>query len=75
MPQPALNPKSFSRKLSNPNNANEGKFLKGKVISIISHSKKPIPYTVDLEIFGLKIFSSFALATKVKNTKIYIHNT
>ena len=31
--------------------------------------------TVDLEIFGVKIFSSFVLATKIKNTKIYIHNT
>ena len=28
--------------------------------------------TIDLEIFGVKIFSSFALVTKIKNTKIYL---
>ena len=32
-------------------------------------------HTVDLKIFGVKIFLSFALVTKIKNTKIYIPNT
>ena len=30
-------------------------------------------YTVDLEIFGVKMFSSFALTTKSRKTKIYFN--